>query len=130
MLDLVRNPILIVVVSLAILAGCAQEQSPGAAAAQERSRALTPSDAAIAKIYNRSCRGCHSIAATGAPLTGDARVWPMLMEKGMDVLVNNVVTGIGGMPPYGMCMACDVSEFEALIAFMAKVDDSSGNISD
>ena len=43
----------------------------------------------------------------------------MRMQKGMDVLVNNVISGIGGMPPYGLCMDCSADEFEALIEFMA-----------
>jgi cytochrome c5 len=41
------------------------------------------------------------------------------MGKGMDVLVNSVVNGFGGMPPFGLCMDCDERQFEALIQFMA-----------
>jgi cytochrome c5 len=41
------------------------------------------------------------------------------MAKGMDTLVDNVVNGFGGMPPFGLCMDCDVAQFEALINFMA-----------
>ena len=41
------------------------------------------------------------------------------MGKGMDVLVDNVVNGFGGMPPFGLCMDCDAAQFDALIRFMA-----------
>ena len=41
------------------------------------------------------------------------------MEKGMNTLVDNVVNGFGGMPPFGLCMDCSAEEFEALILFMA-----------
>jgi cytochrome c5 len=42
------------------------------------------------------------------------------MAKGMDSLVDNVVNGFGGMPPFGLCMDCDALQFEALIQFMAQ----------
>ena len=58
--------------------------------------------------------------STGAPLTGDTRAWAERMDKGMGVLVDNVVNGFGGMPPFGLCMDCDADQFEALIVFMAE----------
>ena len=88
-------------------------------AAEQYSRTLIPTNTALKDIYNRSCRNCHTIAATGAPLTGDIEGWEPRMSKGMDVILNNVVNGFGGMPPFGMCMECDVDQFEALIQFMA-----------
>lgn len=84
------------------------------------SAALAPADKALADIYNRSCRSCHTIGSTGAPLTGDKAAWDERMAKGMDTLVNSVVSGSGGMPPFGLCMDCDVEQFEALILFMAE----------
>ena len=41
------------------------------------------------------------------------------MEKGINTLLDNVVNGFGGMPPFGLCMDCDADQFEALILFMA-----------
>jgi cytochrome c5 len=84
------------------------------------SRGLAPADASIAAIYNRSCRSCHTITATGSPLTGDTAAWQPRLDKGMNTLVDNVVNGFGGMPPLGLCMDCDAVQFEALILFMAK----------
>jgi len=103
---------------LMLLHGCGE--GPAApAAAQAHSRTLQPQDKAIAAIYQRSCASCHTVAATGAPLTGDLPTWAPRMAKGMNTLVDNVVNGFGGMPPFGLCMDCDVAQFEALINFMA-----------
>ena len=95
-------------------------QDPAASSSSEQnSRALQPADAALAEIYNRSCRNCHTIAATGAPLTGDNVAWAARMELGMETMLNSVINGSGGMPPFGLCMDCDPEQFEALISFMA-----------
>lgn len=80
---------------------------------------LQPQDSHLSAIYNRSCKSCHTIATTGAPLTGDSQSWQDRMDKGMDQLLDNVINGFGGMPPFGMCMDCEPEQFEALIAFMA-----------
>ena len=130
MLKLIKSPLLIVLIAVGFLWGCAEEQTPSAAAAESHSRQLRPQDESIAGIYDRSCRSCHTIAATGAPLTGDVDAWSIRMDKGMDTLVNNVVTGFGGMPPFGMCMDCEALQFEALIAFMSEAEGSRGSPND
>jgi cytochrome c5 len=99
--------------------GCGDTGPGDEAVLESASRTLSPSDAGLADIYDRSCRSCHTVAATGAPLTGDAASWAIRMEKGMSTLVDNVINGFGGMPPLGMCMDCSAEEFEALIVFMA-----------
>jgi len=103
---------------LLLLQGCG-EGPAGPPPAEAQSRELQPSDAAVAAIYRRSCASCHTVAATGAPLTGDRAAWAPRMAKGMDTLVDNVVNGFGGMPPFGLCMDCDAAQFEALIRSMA-----------
>ncbi len=62
---------------------------------------------------------CHGSGTSDAPLTGDHTAWQPRMEKGMDTLLDNVVSGMGGMPPYGLCMDCNAAEFQTLITFMA-----------
>jgi cytochrome c5 len=94
------------------------EQDKAALAAQ--AKILTPADEALASVYDRSCKTCHAVAGTGAPLTGDTAGWQPRMDQGMDVLVDHVVTGFGGMPPFGFCMDCDAEQIEALIRFMAR----------
>ena len=108
----------VLLAGLAMLAGCGKGPAQ-APAAEAVSRSLQPADTAIAGIYRRSCASCHTVAATGAPLTGDRQAWAPRMARGMDTLVNSVVNGFGGMPPFGLCMDCDVAQFEALIRFMA-----------
>jgi len=110
--------------SLFLLTACGQSSTPNAneppAFSENLSRSFVPEDADLAALYNRSCRNCHTIAATRAPLTGDTLGWEPRMSKGMDTLVDNVINGFGGMPPLGMCMDCDAAQFEALIVFMAQ----------
>lgn len=109
----------ILLLALTTLVACGEIEGPTHGIDEQTSRAAVPQDPELAKIYNRSCRNCHTVAATRAPLTGDTAAWSALMDKGMDVLVANVVNGIGGMPPLGLCMSCDADDFEALIRFMA-----------
>lgn len=102
--------------------GCEDQSSRASREAQAASLKRVPQDSEIASIYLRSCRSCHTVAATGAPLTGDMAAWAPRMEKGMSVMVDSVVNGSGGMPPFGLCMDCSAKQFEALIQFMAAGD--------
>ncbi|MAT92772.1 MAG: cytochrome c5 family protein [Halioglobus sp.] len=110
---------LLTLLCLALTAGCNQDNGATGAFSENNSATLVPADPDLAAIYNRSCRSCHTVAATGSPLTGDRAAWAPRLEKGMDVLVDNVVGGFGGMPPFGLCMDCDAGQFEALIDFMS-----------
>ena len=89
--------------------------SPDIAYAQQ----ARPDDAVLAEKYLRACHTCHSDPGSGAPLTGDSSRWSPLMDKGMTTLLTNVVNGIEGMPPYGLCMDCSAEDFRRLIRFMA-----------
>lgn len=83
-------------------------------------KAMVPTDPELNAIYQSSCRNCHSVAETGAPLTGDADAWQELLDDfGQDLLLQNVINGKAGMPPLGLCMECGEEEFLALIRFMA-----------
>ena len=130
--DLLKLPsALTLTLATALLAGCTGESNESSARNETHSRQLRPADAQLAAIYDRSCRSCHTIAATGSPLTGDTLAWSPRLEKGMPTLLDNVVNGFGGMPPFGMCMDCSAQEFEALISFMAspaefKAQENSG----
>ena len=101
------------------LTGCGNDGSPSSGTKPVNVAALVPADKEIADIYNRSCRSCHTIASTTAPLTGDTAAWEPRMARGMDAMLDSVINGSGGMPPFGLCMDCDVEQFEALINFMA-----------
>lgn len=108
-----------------LMAACAKPPSDASANLEINSRTLQPADSELAGIYNRSCRSCHTVAATGAPLTGDVAGWQPRLDKGMDALLDSVVNGFGGMPPFGLCMDCDAQQFEALIVFMASAPSES-----
>lgn len=107
------------VLFIIFLAACDGGQSHQQALAAAQS--LTPTDPIVAEIYQRSCRNCHTVAATGAPLTGDKSKWAdLIAESGKAGLVENVINGKGGMPPFGLCMECGIDDFSMLIEFMAQ----------
>jgi len=112
--------LLTIMVLSTVLIACGEPPTAANAEQELNSRALTPTDPEVADIYNRSCRNCHTVAATGSPLTGDAAAWEPRMAKGIDTLLDNVINGFGGMPPFGLCMDCDADQFEALIVFMGQ----------
>jgi cytochrome c5 len=102
--------------------GCGDSTSNASPQIEANSLKRVPQDPAIAALYQRSCRSCHTVAITGAPLTGDTAAWAPRLEKGMSVMVDSVINGSGGMPPLGLCMDCNAPQFEALIRFMAAED--------
>jgi len=80
-----------------------------------------PEDTDLAAIYDRSCRACHSLASSGAPLTGHGTAWrSRIAAKGLDGLVAAARTGTGNMPAMGLCADCRDGDFENLIQFMAR----------
>ncbi len=118
MVDHMIQKLLFTLFAALLLTACGAE-APQGGLSDADSAAMQPADPALAEIYNRSCRSCHTLAATGSPLTGDRAAWAPRMEKGINTLLDNVVNGFGGMPPFGLCMDCDADQFEALILFMA-----------
>ena len=66
---------LLTLLCLALTAGCNQDNGATGAFSENNSATLVPADPDLAAIYNRSCRSCHTVAATGSPLTGDRAAW-------------------------------------------------------
>lgn len=90
------------------------------AAAIALAEELAPDDSALAAKYDRSCRSCHSLADSGAPLTGHKQAWEARFEaKNMEALLASTKTGLAAMPAMGLCNDCSDVEFTALINFMA-----------
>ena len=102
---------------VALLAACGQDAGPSTAAA-----AAAPADPQLARIYGQTCKACHTVAASGAPLTGDRAAWQPRIAQGLPTLLEHTVNGYKGMPPLGACMDCSEQEFEALIRFMAGLE--------
>lgn len=110
------------------VAACGSEEAPKISAEERagiEARAVSrmPSDPALAEIYEYSCYSCHGDPGNEAPLSGDVAAWEGRLAKGMDVLLESTINGYEGMPPLGMCMDCSADQFEALIAFMAGLED-------
>jgi hypothetical protein len=76
--------------------------------------------------YNRSCKTCHEIPATGAPQTESRAQWAARYSQGIEVLVTNTIEGKGNMPPLGQCFDCTREQFEQLILFMASEQNKIG----
>lgn len=98
-----------------LLAGCGEEaKTPTPTAVTSM-----PADAALAQVYDNSCKLCHANPGAGAPLTGDANAWAPRVAQGADTLLDHAINGYNGMPPMGLCMHCSEEQFLALISFMS-----------
>lgn len=84
-----------------------------------QSAALAPRDARLARLYASSCKACHTVPETRAPLAGDRTQWDPRWAKGEDALLGEVQVGFGSMPAGGLCDACSDQDLAALIRFMA-----------
>lgn len=97
-----------------VMQGDAAAAAPAAAAGSASGSAeRSPQD-----IYNAYCTTCHSIGLAGAPKTGEAADWEPRIAQGMDVVYQNAITGIRGMPPRGLCMDCSDEEMQAVTDWM------------
>ena len=104
-----------------VLLACAPKISPQA----EHSRALVqastvaPAGERLNLLYKQSCKACHAVENSGAPLVQDRSVWDERWKKGLPALLQSTVAGLNGMPPGGQCFACTAADYEALIKFLA-----------
>lgn len=106
--------IVAIAAACAALAACGPKPITAAEAAN-----LSPSDARLARLYEGSCKTCHTNPDAAAPLTHDARAWAPRWEQGEEVLLLHVVQGYKGMPAMGQCMTCGPRDLQALVRFMA-----------
>lgn len=89
-----------------------------ATAAAATNPAINLSDTQMQR-FQRSCNGCHTHGAGGAPKFGDAAAWQSRMQKGLSALVANTRTGMGLMPANGSCHDCSDDDLSAIIQYMA-----------
>jgi len=97
-----------------LLSACG-EKKPTA----EELAALKPADAATAALYEHSCKACHAVPDSGAPLVHDHAAWDARWGKGLPTLTEHAITGFQAMPAGGQCSACSREDYEKLIRFMA-----------
>jgi cytochrome c5 len=76
-------------------------------------------DALVMGKWARSCALCHISGEAGAPVVGDQDQWQRRLAQGEQAILENVLNGYNSMPPLGYCMSCEVSDFRAMIAYMA-----------
>ena len=103
-----------------LLAGCGEPVPP--APTPEQAQALKPADGRLATLYEGSCKACHAIPNSGAPMVHDRAAWDPRWKQGEAVLLDHTIQGFGAMPALGQCVACTPADFEALIRFMAGRD--------
>jgi cytochrome c5 len=105
-------------VLLLALAACGSDKS-GSAPAAAPNTPPPPASAAVQKIYDSTCRACHSQPASGAPQAGDAKAWAPRIAQGRDVVLGHVINGFQKMPPMGLCMQCSEDDFAAVTEWMS-----------
>lgn len=69
-------------------------------------------------VYNQFCFACHATGASDAPILADVDAWAPRIAKGMDVLWESTLNGIGMMPAKGTCMNCSDEELQAAVDFI------------
>lgn len=99
-----------------LLAAC--NQTPPAPTPAQ-ALALKPAGARLAQLYEHSCKACHAVPGTGAPLVHDHAAWDPRWDKGMPILREHAILGFQAMPAGGQCAACSAKDFEDLIRFLA-----------
>lgn len=105
-----------------MLSACTQ--TAGQTSATTRSTEATPfadavANEAIMGKWARSCALCHITGEAGAPVVGDTAEWQRRLAKGEQEVIQNVLYGLNSMPPLGYCMSCELSDFRAMVAYMA-----------
>ena len=70
------------------------------------------------ETYQAACAMCHSSGVAGAPVTGDAAQWKDRLAKGLDVLDQSAINGIGAMPAKGGQTQLSDDAVLASVAFM------------
>lgn len=69
------------------------------------------------KLYEASCAVCHATDAMGAPNLGNKEAWAKALDKGIDKVYANGISGVNAMPPKGGTTVSD-DEFKAAVDYM------------
>ncbi len=74
------------------------------------------SDHAGQSVYAKSCAACHDSGVMGAPKLVTRTSGYRWIAKGVDVLSQNAIKGIGKMPPKGGNMKLSDDDVKAAVA--------------
>ena len=76
------------------------------------------------EVYKNVCASCHMYGTVGAATMIDFKFWDQSANKGMDIILKNVVEGykgkLGVMPPKGNCLSCSDEDIKASIIYIFK----------
>ncbi len=108
---------LAIALALLMLTGCGKEDP---AVVEARAQKMQPAAPQLAEIWQRSCRNCHTVRDSGAPMAGDTAAWQPRLAQGLDTLTQHAMQGFKNMPARGLCPDCTEADFRALIAFMSE----------
>lgn len=78
------------------------------------------------QIYNQQCAACHNDGKNGAPKLGDKKVWAPIIEKNIDVLVRETMTG-KNHPSLPQCKKCNTNDILQAIKYMVRKSKTDGN---
>ncbi|MBL4580785.1 MAG: cytochrome c5 family protein [Gammaproteobacteria bacterium] len=112
----------VIVLAAALLSGCSNLASQNAGSGEQfrpPTLSTATADEEVMSKWSRSCALCHITGEAGAPVVGDTAEWQRRLQQGEEAILNHVVEGFNSMPPLGYCMACEISDFRAMIAYMA-----------
>jgi cytochrome c5 len=70
------------------------------------------------EVVASACAACHTTGAAGAPKIGDKTAWEGRFPKGLDVLTQSAIKGLGAMPPRGGNPALSDAEIQAAVSQM------------
>ena len=102
---------------LLMLLGCEKTSEPTALKATSAPTPTSTTQTTL-ELWQRSCALCHVDGNAGAPRIGNQNEWGPRLAKGQEILLKHTLEGLNQMPPLGYCMACERSDFVALINFM------------
>lgn len=114
------------VLALGLAAIACSPKAAAPAPTPEQAALLRPSDPHLSELYVTSCKACHTISESGAPLVHDHAAWDPRWKQGLPVLVDHSLQGFNAMPAGGQCATCTPADLEALIRFMADREESAG----
>lgn len=102
-----------------LVAACSDGGEAPRTLSEAESAALAPADPRLAELYEASCKVCHTVRDSQAPLTGDRTQWDARWRQGEEALLRIAIAGKNGMPAGGQCFSCSPDDLRALTRFMA-----------
>lgn len=77
-------------------------------------------------VYEENCSVCHKEGKLSAPKIGDKKVWSALVNKNIDVLIQNTISS-KNHPQNGGCSKCSTGEIIEAIKYMVSQSGVEGN---